>query len=100
MYINKSIILVYWNNLNYNLGLDLSYYRDKAKREIDLIVTDRENVNHLYEIKLNNKVDARMLKHFSAFGNDVGKGGIICTAERLESLSDKNDIIPLSSIIS
>lgn len=88
------------NNVNYNLGLELTYYRDKSKREIDLIITDIEGVNHLYEIKMNSKVDARMLKHFSAFDSNVGKGGIICTARNIEKLKDNNDIIPLSAIIS
>lgn len=88
------------NNVNYNLELDFSYYRDKSKREIDLIITDKESINHLYEIKMNDKVDIRMIKNFEALsGSDVGTGGIICTCHNIEKLDNKNVTIPISAII-
>ena len=88
------------NNVNYNLELDFSYYRDKSKREIDLIITDKESINHLYEIKMNDKVDIRMIKNFEALsGSDVGTGGIICTCHNIEKLDNKNITIPISAII-
>ncbi|MCI6349766.1 MAG: AAA family ATPase [Tenericutes bacterium] len=88
------------NNVNYNLELDFSYYRDRSKREIDLIITDKESINHLYEIKMNDKVDIRMIKNFEALsGSDVGTGGIICTCHNIEKLDNKNVTIPISAII-
>lgn len=88
------------NNVNYNLELDFSYYRDKSKREIDLIITDKESINHLYEIKMNDKVDIRMIKNFEALsGSEVGTGGIICTCHNIEKLDNKNITIPISAII-
>lgn len=88
------------NNVNYNLELDFSYYRDRSKREIDLIITDKESINHLYEIKMNDKVDIRMIKNFEALsGSEVGTGGIICTCHNIEKLDNKNVTIPISAII-
>lgn len=88
------------NNVNYNLELDFSYYRDRSKREIDLIITDKESINHLYEIKMNDKVDIRMIKNFETLsGSKVGNGGIICTCHNIEKLDNKNVTIPISAII-
>lgn len=88
------------NNVNYNLELDFSYYRDRSKREIDLIITDKESINHLYEIKMNDKVDIRMIKNFEALSrSEVGNGGIICTCHNIEKLDNKNVTIPISAII-
>ncbi len=87
------------NNVNFNLNFDFSYYRDKNKREIDLIITDENSKNHLYEIKMNNKVDIRMIKNFQLIKDNISNGGIICTAKVMENLDNKNQIIPLSAII-
>lgn len=86
------------NNVNYHLNFDFSYYRDKNKREIDLIITDIDGKNHLYEIKMSNKVDKRMIKNFSLIPN-TSCGGIICTAREMEVLDKQNSVIPLSAII-
>lgn len=86
------------NNYNYNLGFDFSYYRDKNKREIDLIITDRDSKNHLYEIKMNDKVDKRMIKNFNLIPNTTC-GGIICTAKEISYLDNINQVIPISAII-
>lgn len=86
------------NNYNYNLGFDFSYYRDKNKREIDLIITDKDSKNHLYEIKMNDKVDKRMIKNFNLIPNTTC-GGIICTAKEISYLDNINQIIPISAII-
>ena len=81
------------------MNFDFSYYRDKNKREIDLIITDENSKNHLYEIKMNNKVDIRMIKNFQLIKDNISNGGIICTAKVMENLDNKNQIIPLSAII-
>ena len=60
---------------------------------------DENNKNHLYEIKMNNKVDIRMIKNFQLIKDNISNGGIICTAKVMENLDNKNQIIPLSAII-
>lgn len=90
------------NNNNFNLGYQFNYYRVKNRNEIDLIITDRDNVIHLYEIKMTDKADIRMISDFKVFNNlpNVGSGGIICTSKTMEKLDNKNSVIPISAIIS
>lgn len=85
--------------INFNLNFDFSYYRDKNKREIDLIITDENSKNHLYEIKMNNMVDSCIIKNFQLIKDNIINGEIICTAKVMENLDNKNQIIPLSAII-
>lgn len=89
------------NNVNYNLMYDLSFYRDKNGNEIDLIITDKDNIIHLFEIKMNDKVDERMIKSFKIFNSykNIGNGGIICTSKNMINLNDNNYVIPISAII-
>jgi predicted AAA+ superfamily ATPase len=84
----------------YNSGeLDppIYYYRDKDKREIDLIVA-RNGMLHPLEIK---KATNPTLKDISAFsvldglaGVTRGAGGVICPSERLLPLGKQDMIIP------
>lgn len=89
------------NNINFNLNYDFSYYRDDNGREIDLIITDENNDLHLYEIKMNDKVDERMINGFKALSGlrNIKSGGIICTAKNFTKLNEDNFIIPVSAII-
>lgn len=89
------------NNNNYNLHYEFSFYRDKNGNEVDFIITDENNDIHLYEIKMTDKVDERMIKGFKALMDvkNRKKGGIICTAKNLVSLNSENDIIPIGTII-
>ena len=89
------------NNNNFNLEYQLSYYRDKNGNEVDLIITDEDNVLHLFEIKMNSKVDIKMINGFKAFKSikNVGSGGIICTSQYMSDLDEDNKIIPISAII-
>lgn len=88
-------------NNNFNLHYEFSFYRDKNGNEVDLIITDENNQIHLFEIKMTDKVDERMVKGFKALSDvkNQGKGGIICTSKNLESLNNDIDIIPVGSII-
>ena len=90
------------NNNNYNLGYEFSFYRDKNGNEVDLIITDENNHIHLYEIKMIDRVDARMARGFNVFKEikNCDRGGIICTAKKFERLNDDVDIIPVGTIIS
>ncbi len=89
-------------NDNYELGNKFTYYRDKDGNEIDLVIKDNNNHYHPYEIKYRKNPDIGMIKSFKKLEplDGVRKGGIICTAKSLKDLTSKNQIIPVSSIIS
>lgn len=89
---------------SYNsFGLEpiISYYRDKEKNEIDLII-EKNNKVYPFEIKKTGNPKKEMIKNFERL-NDIGKqieqGGIICCYDELIHLDDKNYIIPISSVI-
>lgn len=79
----------------------ISYYRDKEKNEIDLIM-EKNNKIYPFEIKKTANPNKSMIKNFDKL-NNIGKtiepGGIICFYEELIHLDEKNYIIPISSII-
>ena len=79
----------------------MSYYRDKEKNEIDLII-EKNNKVYPFEIKKTGNPKKEMIKNFEKL-NDIGKqvepGGIICCYDELIHLDDKNYIIPISSVI-
>ena len=89
-------------NNNYNLEEEFYFYRDKDGNEIDLIIKDYDGILHPYEIKYKNKVDISMISSFKKLNylSNIGKGGIIYTGTILKDLTPKNQIIPVSSIIS
>lgn len=81
--------------------LDISYYRDKEKNEIDLIFK-KNRMLYPFEIKKTSNPTKEMIKNFDRLeGKDfeVGSGGIICTYDKLLSFTDKHYIIPVSSVI-
>lgn len=88
-------------NENYALKFNFMFYRDQNGKEIDLIIEDYNSVLHLYEIKTTSKVDISMISSFKLLKGDhkVGKGGIICNSKEIIKLSDKNEVIPVSSIL-
>lgn len=79
----------------------ISYYRDKEKNEIDLII-EKNNKIYPFEIKKTANPNKSMIKNFDKL-NNIGKtiepGGIICFYEELIHIDEKNYIIPISSII-
>lgn len=81
--------------------LNISYYRDKDKNEIDLIIT-KNNVLYPYEIKKTSTPTISMLKNFDKLSNidkEIGIGGIICCYDKLLRLNEDNYVIPISSVI-
>ena len=83
------------------LRLDIYYYRDKEKNEIDLIF-EKNNTLYPFEIKKTASPNERMVKNFSKLkgGNKrIGTGGIICLYDRLMHLNEDVLIIPVSSVI-
>jgi len=86
-----------------NVGKEprISYYRDKEKNEIDLIM-EKNNKVYPFEIKKTGNPRESMIKNFEKL-NDTKKqiepGGIICCYDYLMHLDEKNYIIPISSVI-
>ncbi len=82
--------------------VNISYYRDKEKNEIDLIF-DKNNKLFPFEIKKTAMPNESMIKSFSKLEEEskkgIGEGGIICFYDELIHLNEKYYIIPISSII-
>ncbi len=86
----------------YNCGISeppIYYYRDRDKKEIDLII-DQDGCLYSYEIKKHADPSLKDIKNFSVLshiaGNRKCKGGVICTYEKPASLNDDFMIIPVS----
>ena len=80
---------------------NISYYRDKEKNEIDLILY-KNNTLYPFEIKKTASPNKTMIKNFEKLNQskkNIGTGGIICFYDKLLKLDEKNYIIPISSII-
>lgn len=82
----------------YNIGElkpPVYFYRDKDKKEIDLII---EQNGKLYpiEIKKSANPSKNMIENFKVLNNikDVGEGAIICMYDKIFDLDDKNKVIP------
>lgn len=73
----------------------LYFYRDKEKKEIDLII---EQNGELYpiEIKKSARPTKEMIENFKVLDKvgKVGQGAIICMYEKIQDLDEKNKIIP------
>lgn len=85
----------------YNRGIlepSLYFYRDKDKREIDLII-EENNTLYPLEIKQHSDPSTKDLAHFSVLerlgGVNIGPGGVICTYDRLVTLRDDYRAIPV-----
>ena len=84
------------DSLNYNLY----YYRDKDKKEIDLIIS-MDNILYPFEIKKTSNPNKEMINNFSVLENKkykVGNGGILCFCSEIIPLDEKNKSYPISSI--
>ena len=80
---------------------NISYYRDKEKNEIDLILY-KNNTLYPFEIKKTASPNKTMIKNFEKLKQskkNIGTGGIICFYDKLLKLDEKNYIIPISSVI-
>ena len=71
------------------------FYRDKEKKEIDLII---EQNGKLYpiEIKKTANPSKDMIENFkvSEAVKEVGEGAIICMYDKIINLDEKNKVIP------
>ena len=80
---------------------NISYYRDKDKNEIDLIMYKNDTI-YPFEIKKTASPNLRMISNFKILektNKKIGNGGIICCYDKLMHLDENNMIIPISSVI-
>ncbi len=88
----------------YNAGHEIEkifFYRDKDKREIDLII-EKDNTLYPIEIKKSARPGIEMAKHFPVLsklaGISVGQGCIICQCDKSSYLSDDVVALPIEYI--
>ena len=77
-----------------------SFYRDKEKREIDLVI-EQDGVLHPIEIKKTSAPDRHALKSFDVLkktGIPLGAGGVVCMAETPYPIDELNSMIPVNLI--
>ncbi len=82
------------------LNYDIYYYRDRDKKEIDLIIS-LDNVIYPFEIKKTANPTKDMLKNFKVLENsdiNVGNGGLLCFYDSILPLDEKNKAYPISVI--
>ncbi|WP_027119746.1 ATP-binding protein [[Mycoplasma] testudinis] len=78
----------------------LYYYRDRTGCEIDLVLLKNGELN-LVEIKSGttySKKDVLAFEKMNKSKYQIGRGAVICTAEKLYAISQKVHAIPISAI--
>ena len=93
-YIFTEILKSYWHN---GKRAPLYYYRDKDKKEIDLLVV-QDNTIYPLEFKKTGSPDKSMVKQFGLLEplkKDVAEGGVICLSSTLLPLTQKTNAIPV-----
>ena len=76
------------------------YYRDKDKREIDLLII-RDNIFHPLECKKTASPGREDIRHFDTLENlgfNIGNGGVICLSPQALPLSGKAWSIPAGAL--
>ena len=89
----------------YNAGKEIKdtlfYYRDKDKKEIDLLILE-DGIIHPIEIKSSASVNKNMIKNFSVLDNNkeisVGRGAVICLSENIVPITESVDALPIEYI--
>ena len=86
------IIKSYYNG---ELRPPIYFYRDKEKKEIDLIIEQNGKL-HPIEIKKSANPSKDMIANFKVLEKVgmVGEGGIICMYDKIVNLDDNNKVIP------
>ena len=73
------------------------FYRDKEKREIDLLI-EENGMLYPIEIKKTASIQNAGFKGFEmleSLGIPIGHGGVICLANALVPLTDSVDAVPV-----
>ncbi len=93
-FIFTEILKSYWHN---GRRAPLYYYRDKDKKEIDLLIVQDETIYPL-EFKKSASPDKSMVRHFGLLEQlkkPVGEGGVICLSETLLPVTENFNAIPV-----
>jgi len=96
-YTVSEIIKSYWHN---GKSATIYFYRDKDKREVDIIL---EENGKLYPLEVKQKTnpntdDLRNFAVLSQFKKEVAPGGVLCLAPTHLPLGKKDHAIPISYI--
>jgi predicted AAA+ superfamily ATPase len=94
-FVFSEILKSYWHN---GRKPAISFYRDKEKKEIDIIMEENGKVYPI-EIKKKSNPDKKDIKNFDVLqkaGLSVGEGAVICLASTHLPLSENVNIIPVS----
>jgi predicted AAA+ superfamily ATPase len=88
----------------YNAGHDsknIYFYRDKDKKEIDLII-EKDNTLYPVEIKKSAQPSPDMTKSFSVLnkisGKSVGQGCVLCQCDKMQYLSESVMALPIEYV--
>lgn len=92
-FVITEIIKSYYNSGE--LRPPLYFYRDKEKKEIDLIIEENGKLYPI-EIKKSANPTKEMIKNFKELEKvkDVGEGAVICMYDKIIDLDEKNKAIP------
>lgn len=96
-YVVSEIIKSYWHN---GKNPNIYFYRDKDKKEIDLILEENGTLYPL-EIKKKSNPTTEDIKAFSLlnkFGAKLGAGGVICMSQTYLPLKSEVNVIPVGYI--
>lgn len=94
-FVVSEALKTYWHN---GRQPNFSFYRDKEKREIDLIVEDG-GLLYPVEIKKTSNPTKSDIRHFDILeknGLNVGEGAVICLAQMQLPLTGMVHVLPLS----
>ncbi|MBR5693063.1 MAG: ATP-binding protein [Fibrobacter sp.] len=96
-FVVSEALKTYWHN---GRQPNFSFYRDKEKREIDLIVEDG-GLLYPVEIKKTSNPTKSDIRHFDILeknGLNVGEGAVICLAQMQLPLTGMVHVLPLSCV--
>lgn len=94
------ILKSYWHN---GLRAPLYFYRDKDRKEIDLLI-QRDQTLYPIEIKKTAQPSREAVRHFSVLANlgpsglKVGPGALICLADTRLPLTKEVTVVPVGSL--
>ena len=96
-YAVSEILKSYWHN---GESPAIYFYRDKDKREVDIILEENGKLYPL-EVKQKSNPNADDLRHFAALSRlnkEIAPGGVLCLATDWRPLGKKDHAIPISYI--
>jgi uncharacterized protein len=96
-FILTEILKSYWHN---GKSAPLYYYRDKDKKEIDLLIY-QDGIFYPLEFKKTASPNKTTIKHFQTLAQleiPLGPGGVICLVDTLFPLYKNNNAIPIGLI--